>query len=99
LLNRERTGEGQNIDAAILDTYFHMHEMAVPVISLRAGKWTIKRNGSQHPTSSPNGTFRCGNNGYIYLTPVLPHQWNGLAVAMGQPGLATDPRFVDDKAR
>ena len=35
LLHRERTGEGQYIDSAILDTYFHMHEVNVPRVALR----------------------------------------------------------------
>ena len=30
LLHRERTGEGQYLDASLLDTYFHMHEQHVP---------------------------------------------------------------------
>src|SRR5690242_18694149 len=38
LLHRERTGEGQYIDASLLDTYFHMHELSVPVVSLRPGR-------------------------------------------------------------
>ncbi|MGC2275173.1 MAG: CoA transferase, partial [Candidatus Binatus sp.] len=29
LLHRERTGEGQYLDASLLDTYFHMHEKTV----------------------------------------------------------------------
>ena len=38
LLNAERTGTGQYLDASLLDTYFHMHELAVPVISHSQGK-------------------------------------------------------------
>ena len=34
LLHRERTGEGQYLDASLTDTYFHMHEMNVPKIAL-----------------------------------------------------------------
>jgi len=30
LVHRERTGEGQFIEASLLDTYFHMHEANVP---------------------------------------------------------------------
>src|SRR5437763_347585 len=35
LIHRERTGEGQYLDASLLDTYFHMHEVTVPKVSLR----------------------------------------------------------------
>src|SRR5208337_290503 len=49
LLHRERTGEGQYIDASILDSYFHMHELNVPVVSLRQGRYSPRRAGSMHP--------------------------------------------------
>ncbi|HWE15602.1 MAG TPA: CoA transferase, partial [Hyphomicrobiaceae bacterium] len=53
LLHRERTGEGQHIDAAILDTYFHMHEVNVPRVALRGDAFTPRRTGSQHPDGGP----------------------------------------------
>ena len=31
LLHRERTGEGQWIEATLIDTYFHMHEANVQI--------------------------------------------------------------------
>src|SRR6516165_9604794 len=38
LLHRERTGEGQYLDASLTDTYFHMHELSLPKIAL-ASEW------------------------------------------------------------
>jgi len=98
LLHRERTGEGQYIDSAILDTYFHMHEVNVPRIALRGDKFTPKRNGSQHPDGGPTGLFRCSDGSYINIT-ALAHQWEQIAAALGQPELVDDPRFKDARAR
>src|SRR5512145_1414211 len=98
LLHCERTGEGQSIDCAILDTYFHMHEVNVPRVALRGGSFTPKRCGSQHPDGGPTGLFRCGDGRYLNIT-ALAHQWGQLAAAMGRPELADDPRFRDARAR
>jgi CoA:oxalate CoA-transferase len=98
LLHRERTGEGQLIDAAILDTYFHMHEVNVPRVALRGDRFTPRRTGSQHPDGGPTGLFRCRDGRYINIT-ALAHQWGQIAAALGKPELADDPRFKDARAR
>jgi CoA:oxalate CoA-transferase len=98
LLHRERTGEGQHIDAAILDTYFHMHEVNVPRVALRGDAFTPRRTGSQHPDGGPTGLFCCRDGRYINIT-ALAHQWGQLAAAMGMPELADDARFKDARAR
>lgn len=98
LLHRERTGEGQLIDAAILDTYFHMHEVNVPRVALRGDRFSPRRTGSQHPDGGPTGLFRCRDGSYINIT-ALAHQWGQLAAAMRRPDLAHDPRFKDARSR
>jgi len=97
LLNRERTGEGQYIDASILDTYFHMQELAVPVISLRPGKFAMTRGGSSHPTGSPCGVFKA-SGGYVFLV-VQQHEIARLWRAMKRPDLAEDARFKTNRDR
>ena len=98
LLHSERTGEGQYIDSAILDTYFHMHEVNVPRVGLRGDKFQTRRGGSQHPDGGPTGLFRCSDGTYINIT-ALAHQWGQLAVALGKPELVDDPRFKDPRLR
>jgi CoA:oxalate CoA-transferase len=98
LLHRERTGEGQYLDASILDTYFHMHEANVPLVSMRGGKYRPTRGGSQHPGGGPTGIFRYKDDQYVFLA-VMPHQWAQLVRAMGKPELATDPRFRGARGR
>ncbi len=43
LLHRERTGEGQFIEATLVDTYFHMHEASVPKVAIRGDAFVPKR--------------------------------------------------------
>jgi CoA:oxalate CoA-transferase len=97
LLNRERSGEGQYIDATLLDTYFHMHELSVPVVSLRPGKFVPKRGGGLHPTGCPCGVYQAPD-GYIFLV-VQQHEMPRLWRAMKQPELAEDPRFKTNRDR
>jgi CoA:oxalate CoA-transferase len=91
LVHRERTGEGQFIETSLLDTYFNMHEVAVPRVSLRKNYNPI-RTGSQHPDGGPTGIFRCGDGTYITLA-TLPHQWKAFAEALEMPELLEDARF------
>jgi CoA:oxalate CoA-transferase len=97
LLNRERTGEGQYIDASLLDNYFHMHEISVPVVALRPGRYKPKRTGSLHPNMSPCGVFRAGE-GNVFLI-VQQHEMARLWRAMGDPEYRNDPRFATNRDR
>jgi len=97
LLHRERTGEGQLVEASLLDTYFHMHEVAMPRVSLRRG-YTPTRTGSQHPDGGPTGIFRCADGTYVTVA-TLPHQWKQFAEAIGLPELLADPRFASASLR
>jgi CoA:oxalate CoA-transferase len=98
LLHRERTGQGQHVESTLIDTYFHMHEVNVPRVSLRGDAFVPGRTGSQHPDGGPTGNFRWRDDSFVNLT-VLPHQWPQLVEALGRPELADDPRFASARAR
>ena len=98
LLHCERTGEGQYIESALLDTYFHMHEANVPRIALRGGNYVPKRTGSQHPDGGPAGVFKYRDGQYLTIV-ALPHQWAQLLKALGRPDLTDDPRFATARDR
>jgi crotonobetainyl-CoA:carnitine CoA-transferase CaiB-like acyl-CoA transferase len=97
LFHRERTGVGQYIDIAMVDTLYHMHEINIQVWSTTKGEYVPRRMGSQHELVSPCGSFR-GPQGYIVIL-VLERQWPSMARAMGQPELIEDPRFVTMRDR
>src|SRR5277367_6243165 len=98
LLHRERTGEGQYLDASLLDTYFHMHEKTVPIVSLRGDKFRPTRSGSLHPDGGTTGIFHYKGDQYVQITST-PHQWPQFVRALRMPELATDPRFKDARGR
>jgi len=97
LLHRENTGEGQHIEATLLDTYLQMHEVSIPRISLRKG-YQPKRTGSQHPDGGPTGIFKCSDGAYISVA-TLPHQWKSFCEALGNLDLIEDPRFITASLR
>ncbi|MGH7933456.1 MAG: CaiB/BaiF CoA transferase family protein [Candidatus Binataceae bacterium] len=98
LIHRERTGEGQYLDASLLDTYFHMHEVNVPMVSLRGEKYRPTRNGALHPGGGPTGIFHYRGDQYVFIT-VVPHQWHQFVRALTMPELETDPRFRSARGR
>jgi crotonobetainyl-CoA:carnitine CoA-transferase CaiB-like acyl-CoA transferase len=98
LLYRERTGRGQHLDLSLLDTYAHYHEASFQMYSLSKGGITPTRSGAHSWYACPAGVFR-GRERYLILIAPLEQHWTKLCEAMGQPGLARDPRFTDNAAR
>jgi CoA:oxalate CoA-transferase len=98
LLHRERTGEGQLVEATLLDTYFHMHEANVPKVALRGDSFVPQREGSLHPNGGPVGVFDCGRGEFLVIC-ALAHQWPQMVRALGRPELERDPRFASARAR
>jgi crotonobetainyl-CoA:carnitine CoA-transferase CaiB-like acyl-CoA transferase len=98
LLHRERTGEGQFIDAALIDSYFNAHEMNVQTYSGSGGTIEPTRSGCHHSALFPYGVFRA-SDGYVFIAVVGEHQWPYVCEAVGRPDLAADPRLADHAGR
>ena len=98
LLHRERTGEGQFVEATLLDTYFHMHEENVPRVSLRGNSFVPQRQGSLNPNSGVVGVFDCGRGEFLVIC-ALGHQWPQMVRALGRPELEQDARFESARGR
>lgn len=98
LLHREKTGEGQYIEASLVDSYFQTQEVNVPKIAMAGKKAVTPRSGSLHPDGGPTGNFRAGDGAYIAIM-VMPYQWPQMVRALGQPELADDPRFKSPRDR
>src|SRR5581483_9888036 len=98
LLPRERTGEGQHVETSLLDCYFSYHDANVQAYSASGGAMVPRRSGSHNYIACPAGVFRGKEHGILILAPI-DHQFGWLCQAMGQPELATDPRFRDFAAR
>jgi CoA:oxalate CoA-transferase len=90
LYHRERTGEGQFIDVALLDS-------VMPLLGWVAANWLIggqppQLMGNDNFTAAPSGTFRT-QDGYINIAANQQQQWEALADALELGELKTDPRF------
>jgi crotonobetainyl-CoA:carnitine CoA-transferase CaiB-like acyl-CoA transferase len=97
LFHRERTGNGQYLDIALLDTYFHHHEVNVQDYSASKGKSLPRRLGTHHNVIAPGGMFK-GRDRYFFII-ALTHQWQPFCHAIGKPELIEDPRFKETDIR
>lgn len=98
LYRRERTGEGEYIDIAMLDCMFSQHEIAIQSYILSNGEIKPRRFGSHHPTVVPLGAYEA-KDGWIIVGVFNDSTWNRLAETMGQTELIDDPRFMGNTAR
>jgi crotonobetainyl-CoA:carnitine CoA-transferase CaiB-like acyl-CoA transferase len=97
LFYREKTGRGQFIDVSLLDAYFHCHEVNVQICSGSNEQIKPTRSGRHHYAVCPLGMFRC-RDGYIFIV-ATDTNWKTMCELMGQPDMATDPRFKNNGAR
>jgi crotonobetainyl-CoA:carnitine CoA-transferase CaiB-like acyl-CoA transferase len=96
LRHRDATGLGQQLDLALLDVQVaSMINIAQAYLS--AGV-VAQRNGNEHPSVTPSQSFRC-TDGVIMLAAANDGQFRRLCEAVGMPGLADEPCFVDNAAR
>ena len=98
LLHRERTGEGQFLDIALLDAYFHCHQTAIQMHSLSGGAIKPARSGRHISYTAPCGIFK-GREGYIFIVAGVDHQFAQLCDAVGRSELAHDDRFRTNDCR
>ncbi|MGI9624193.1 MAG: CaiB/BaiF CoA transferase family protein [Acidimicrobiales bacterium] len=97
LYHRERTGRGQHLDIAMVDSLFHMHELGVQGPPLTGMKWRPTRSGHRSPINAPMGAFE-GRDGWIVIQ-VMERQWPPFCEAIGRAELESDPRFADLRGR
>jgi crotonobetainyl-CoA:carnitine CoA-transferase CaiB-like acyl-CoA transferase len=93
---REKTGEGQFIDVALLDAV--MPFMGWVAANLLIGHQPPALLGNDNFTAAPSGTF-CTRNGYINIAANKQEQWEAVADVLGVPELKIDPRFQERDAR
>ena len=97
LLQRQRTGLGQRVDASLLET-------AVSLLAFHAEGYLLTGGvprplGSGHPSLSPYRNFRCKDGQWIFIAAANDRFWQKLAHALGRDDLAADPRFTANQGR
>jgi crotonobetainyl-CoA:carnitine CoA-transferase CaiB-like acyl-CoA transferase len=93
---RHRSGLGQHIDLALMDT------QVATLVNQGVGYLTDgqvpPRRGNDHPTIVPYGTFPASDGSFI-LAVGNDAQFARFASLAGAPGLATDARFATNAVR
>ncbi|WP_371998920.1 CaiB/BaiF CoA-transferase family protein (plasmid) [Tistrella mobilis] len=96
LAHRERTGEGQHIDLALLD-------VSVATLANQAMNYLVSgkapgRMGNAHPNIVPYQAFAT-QDGHLVLAIGNDEQFRRFAVEAGHPEWSTDPRFATNAQR
>jgi formyl-CoA transferase len=93
---RERTGEGQFVDIALLDSIMPL--MGWVAANLLIGGQQPVLLGNDNFTAAPSGTFRT-EDGHVNIAANRQQQWEDLADTLGVPELKTDARFQERDTR
>lgn len=96
LFARERTGQGQRIDMALLDTQ-------VALLSYAASNYLVsgkvpQRYGNGHPNIVPYQEFKA-RDGYFAFACGNDGQWRKFCQAVNKPEWITDEQFATNSAR
>jgi formyl-CoA transferase len=96
LTHRDRTGEGQHIDMALLDVQVAM--LANMASNYHTTGKPPKRMGNAQSNIVPYQTFACAD-GHIIVATGNDSQYVKFVEAGERPDLASDPRFVTNPLR
>jgi crotonobetainyl-CoA:carnitine CoA-transferase CaiB-like acyl-CoA transferase len=96
LRHAERTGEGQWIDCALLDTQVAM--LANQGMSYLVGNVVATRMGNAHPTVVPYRPFAC-KDGSIIIAVGNDRQFKDMCAVIGRPDVGDDPRYASNTLR
>ena len=98
LLQRERTGSGSAVKVSLFDSAAEL--MAVPYLQARYGSGAPERVGLKHPSIAPYGAFTCSDGRELVLSIQNEREWLSFCkVVLAEESIATDPRFVGNRAR
>jgi CoA:oxalate CoA-transferase len=98
LFHRERTGEGQHIDLALVDCAYNAHDWALAAYSVTNGEVDPQRGGTQRTGAFPYGSFK-SKDGYVAIGLITEDHWVSLVKKMGREELLTSPEFKTNRWR
>ncbi len=96
LAERERSGQGQHVDLALLDV--QVASLANQAESFLVTGRAPARMGNAHPSIVPYQAFAT-SDGWLVVAVGNDAQFARLAEVLGRPDLARDPRFATNGAR
>lgn len=97
LLERQRSGRGQVVDAALYEAAFSMMDSAVPTFD-KLGL-VPNRLGTRLPAMAPNNLYPARDGSYVLIAANSQAVYRRLCEAMNRPDLIDDPRFATIRSR
>jgi crotonobetainyl-CoA:carnitine CoA-transferase CaiB-like acyl-CoA transferase len=98
LLARKTSGAGRGIKVSLFDSMADW--MTVPLLQFQYGAHHTRRNGVNHPSIAPYGSYRCRNGREIVLCVQNDAEWlRFCSIVMKNEIAPRDPRFHDNTAR
>lgn len=97
LLARERTGRGQVVDVALTEACLAVQESTLP--DYDRGAVVRGPSGTRLEGIAPSNIYLSADEKWVVIAANQDTLFARLATALGQPELATDPRFADHEAR
>jgi crotonobetainyl-CoA:carnitine CoA-transferase CaiB-like acyl-CoA transferase len=90
LEHRRRTGEGQYIDQAQMESALHF--LAPELLDVQVSGVSARRNGNFDPSRAPHDAYPCvGVDQWCAIAVETDEQWRALQKVLGEPAWAMDP--------
>lgn len=97
LWHRAATGEGQHIDASLVDALLYASDMGV-MAATNAGR-VLQREGAGAEGAAPLNSYPTCDGRHVFIHGVFDKAWAGLCAAMQRGDLIGDPRTASVAAR
>lgn len=94
---REKSGRGQVVDVALLDTAVSLLHTAMPDYQLLGRKLT--RVGNNDRYAWPANIYRSGDGRWVYIHAGMDNTFQALMTIMGREDLLEDPRYNTRQGR
>lgn len=97
LLEKNRSGSGQVVDVALVESMFNLMEAVVPEFD---GNGVVREPAGSTVTGIvPTNTYRCAGDKYIVIGGNGDSIFQRLMIAAGYPEMAADPRLATNPGR
>lgn len=97
LFGRQRDGQGQELEVALLNGMVHLQPGPVGQYGLLG--YVQPRVGNGSPFFSPYGAYRCRDGRLVHLAVFNDKFFANLCRAIARPDLAADPRYATNALR
>jgi len=95
LYHRDRTGEGQWIDASQCEAGLFLTGASILDWSANGREWRRYGNRSPYKPAAPHDAYRCkGNDRWVAIACFTQQEWCALAQVAGRAAWLEDPRFA-----